>query len=217
MTLSAYEISEAYVERNIAKLKNILLKIQCTKSAQKDLVSLRLDKIRIEAVIKLIDPSFVISLHDITYLVKYLLNLKGWGQYEIMLLGYTAILITPSDLSKLADRLIAPTMTDFNLPVIKLDTYRALLNIIDVFTEKKLYTEANRYIQFLKKDNIHDYFIYEKLTLIYSEAMLKFISGEQESLDTLKECQKNFFCDCFNMANVIEHEITELEKKYGRN
>lgn len=213
--MAAYEISEAFTERNVAKLKDILSKIQCAKSAQKDFVSLRLDEIRIKAAIKLIDTSFEISLHDINYLVKYLLNLKGWGRYEILLLGYTGKLIAPSDLEKLADRLLDPTMTNFNLPSIKLDVYRAILNIVDAFSEKKLYALANRYVQILKNDNIHDYFTYEKLILIYNEATLKFISGDREALETLKKCQETFaFCDCFNMANVLDYEITELEKKY---
>ena len=217
ITTYASEISKAYIERNIAKLKVILGNLQTAKFSQKDLVSLRLDEIRVKAVIKLIDPSFEISLHDISYLTEYLLQLKAWGHYEIMLFGYTVCLISPPNIVKLADRLIDTTMTDFDLPVIKMDVYRAILNIIDFFTKKGLYTEANRYIQFLKRANIHDYYTYEKFNLVYDEARLQFIKGNQEALSTLKECQKFYsFCDCFDMANILELEIAELEKQYGR-
>lgn len=106
--------------------------------------------------------------------------------------------------------MINPTQKNLNLHYVKQAVIRSVLNLIDIFIKNQNFYNANRFINFLENTKIHEYFTYEKISIVYSKARLSYLEGNIEALDTIKKCQNFlFFCDCSETANMIEKDISE--------
>lgn len=202
------EISEAYTSGNIIKLKDMLRKMETSKKIKNK--KIELDKIRLKSIISALDTNYSISKKEINFVSLYLQNLKEWGQYEIKLFGQCVTLFDIPTLALLGEKMINPTQRNINLHYVKQSMITSVLNLIDLFTKSKNFDYANKFLNYLENTKIHDYLIYEKLTIVYSKARLAYLQGDSDALDTVKKCQDFLlFCDCSETANMIEKEISE--------
>lgn len=203
------EVSEAYTSGNILKLKDMLYKLETSK--KKENKKFKLDKIRLKSIISTLDSNYNnISKKEVEFVKLYLQHLKEWGQYEIKLFGQCVPIFDIPTLSLLGEKMINPTQKNINLHYTKQMIIKAVLNLIDIFTKSKNFDYANKFINYLENTKIHDYFTYEKITIVYSKARLAYLEGNNEALDTIKKCQDLLlFCDCSEIANMIEKEISE--------
>lgn len=209
------DVTNAVMERDLSKLKRILKRLEERLSSQNLSVlqkKLKIDIIRVKATMSLINPSYTIGQDEIEFVVDYLYKLKEWGQYEIWLLGQCAPFLDWYKLMDLTNSMICPSQTNSQLHYIKLAITQNLLNIINVFIDQNNLTLAKKYLTYLEESNIHEYFMYEKLTLIYTKAVYSYKSKKDEaSIDIMKRCQDIFeYCDCLKTSNWVTQEISSL-------
>ena len=210
------EMANAFVEKNMSKLRIIVEEL--TKKLEMDSTSTttkkyKLDYIRAKSILSFIDSSYFLTKNEISFLETYLYKLKEWGQYDIALLGQCAQFLDWIHLMELTDRMISPSQSASNIPYVKQAIIQTVLNIINVFVDAGLYAPARKFIKYLESTDIHDYYMFEKLTLVYNTARSNYKRGEENALDVMKFCQEVLeFCNCFKTSNWITTEISNIEK-----
>lgn len=211
------DLSTALVEQDIAKLRRIVTDLNehlNGNKASSTYKKLKLDYIRAKSTLSFLDSSYSISKEEISFVKNYLYNLKEWGQYDIDLLGQCSQVIDSIHLIDLAERMLSPFQANIALPYIKLSLIRTVLNIINTFVSSGIYEPARKFIKYLEESKIHDYYMFEKLTLIYNTAHFDFQKGNANALETMKQCQEILeFCNCSKTANWVASEIFDLEQK----
>lgn len=208
------QVTQAYLDGNIKKLKFILAKLESAIELSPNNKKFRLDKVGLEATITLLDSNFQTPLQDIVYLKNYLLNLKEWGKYEILLLGRCSKIFDVFTLSLLVHRMISPIQMNYNLHYTRHAMIQTTLTLISEFLEQNQLKLAAELIDYLDHIEIFEYYMYEKITLIYSKAMLDYKSGDKSALQNLKKCQAILeFTECFKTAELVELEIKQLTQE----
>lgn len=210
------ELTDAVVEQNPSKLKQLLHKLERQIGNSPDSPvnkKLRLDYLRTKSALFFIDSSYCLTKKEIDFLERYLYQLKEWGQYDIALLGQCAQFLDWLSLMNLTNSMISPAQENIKIPYIKQAIIQTVLNIINVFVNNQCHTYAKKLIVYLENNNIHDYYMFEKLTLIYNTANYQYHSGHPEAVETMKKCQEILeFCNCLKTANWIDTEIKNLDK-----
>lgn len=209
------ELSSAYLEGNIVKLELILKKItaEMVGYSEKNPApkKLRLDCIRVKAIIASLNPSTIISETEKNFLINFLQTTKEWGEYEIFLLSHTANIIDGIKLYLIGREMINPNQKLMKLHYIKHAMIQTVLNIINTLIDRGEFAFADTFISYLETTHIHEYYMYEKLTLIYDKAKSQYLQGNQSALYTLKKCKEILiFCDCLKTANIVEKELSSL-------
>ncbi|AYG01073.1 Rgg/GadR/MutR family transcriptional regulator [Lactococcus allomyrinae] len=209
--LYSMQISEAFLSHNIRKLKSISKDIDNSikKSPQK--TKYKLDKISVEAVIAILDKDYIVKKENIIYIRNYLLEIKEWGKFEILLLGRCIAIFDAVTLSILAHNMINPIQITSNLHYTKHSTVQTLLTLISTFIEQKQFGLALEFIEFLENINIAEYHMYDKLTLKYNKALLRYKQGDISALVELEKCQEILeYTDCFKTATIVDEELKLL-------
>lgn len=207
------EMANAIIENNPTKLKKIVkeLENQLNYQSNSDNIKLRLDYIRAKAVLSYIDKNYFINKDEIIFLEDYLFRLSEWGQYDVALLGQCANFFDLITLMQLTKSMLSPFQDNTNIPYIKQAIIQTVLNIIDIYEKNNAYNSAKKLIKYLENSDIHDYYMFEKITLIYSKAKCEYHEGRKNAIEIMKKCQSIFeFCDCSQTANWIDLEIKEL-------
>ena len=216
LLLFSMEMTNALVEQNSSKLRLIVGKLEDKIDVdvfKPNFKKNRLDYIRAKSTLSFLDTACTLTEDEILFLEKYLFKLKEWGQYDIALLGQCAQFLDWIHLIELTERMISPSQTSNNLPYIKQAIIQNVLNIINVFIEAGLYAPAKKFIKYLENTDIHDYFMFEKLTLIYNTARYSHKKGDSSALDMMKSCQQILeFCKCFKTSNWIATEISDIDQ-----
>jgi Rgg/GadR/MutR family transcriptional activator len=206
------KISSAYLERNTIKLKNIISNINTILEKHPDKKKYKLDKIKIEAIVFLLNPSYKIPKKDINFVKQYLTDLKEWGEYDILLFGSCVAIFDVATLSILATHMINPTHYNSDLHFLKHKIIQTLNNLISIFTEQNQFSLSQKFINYLENNGIHEYYMYDKTTLEYNKAMLSYKQGNKSSIEMMRKCQEIFeFSGCYNTAQMISQEIANLE------
>lgn len=209
--LFSTKVSEAVMTQNIALLEMLLKKIENDLSFNPDSKKLKLDNIRIKSVLYFVNPSCTITNNELDFLVNYLYNLKEWGIYDIRLFGQCAQFIDVFNLIDLTSRMTSPMQTNCELHHIKLAVIQCVLNIINVFVNEKMFESARRLIKYLEDSEIHEYFMFEKLTLIYNRANYSFQKGDKDAAEIMTKCLEILkFCNCPKTATQVSNELNEL-------
>lgn len=213
ITLFNLETSNDFIESNPSKLQLLLkeLKEELGSPPASSNIKLRLDYIRVKSRLSYTDPNYSLSREEITFLENYLFKLNEWGQYDITLLGQCAKFINFIHLMQLTKNMLSPLQSCISIPYVKQAIIRTLLNIIDIYEKHGIYLSAKKLINYLEELDIHDYNMFEKLSLVYSKAKYNYHEGDNKSLEIMKKCQSIFeFCDCSQTANLIDLEIKQI-------
>ncbi len=105
--------------------------------------------------------------------------------------------------------MLQPTELNYNIHLVQKAKLQTLLNALWVFIIYNQFNFAKNIITQLERENILEYDLYEKLTFIYSKAMLTYRQmRDVDALSQAKKCQEFFnFCECYLSANTLEKEI----------
>ncbi|HEY0221525.1 MAG TPA: hypothetical protein VGC17_01765 [Lactovum miscens] len=210
--LFSTKVSDAIMTQNIVQLELLAKQVEDSLLLKPSNKKLKLDNIRIKSVLYFVDPTYSITGDELNFLINYLCGLKEWGMYDIRLFGQCAQFIDILKLADLVTRMTAPMQANSELHHIKLAIIQCVLNVINVFVNAKMFEHARRLIKYLEDSKIHEYFMFEKLTLIYNRANYSYRKGDKKALEAMKECLEVLkFCDCVNTANIVEKEISGLE------
>lgn len=209
--LFSTKVSEAVMTQNLVQLKDLSKKVESALSLTPDNKKLKLDNIRIKSVLYFVNPSYTITKNELEFLEIYLYGLKEWGLFDIRLFGQCAQFIDIFKLADLTSRMTAPMQTNCNLHHIKLAVIQCVLNIINVFVDDKMFEPAKRLIKYLEESEIHEYFMFEKLTLIYNRANYSFRKGDEQAAEIMNKCFEILkFCNCSKTATQVSNELHEL-------
>lgn len=211
------DLSKAIIEKNTSKLHKIIQKLESQIDSLKDesiSKKLYLDYIRAKCSLSYLDTNSFINNEEISVLENYLFKIKEWGQYDIALLGQCAKFIDPIHLMRLTENMLSPIQESTEIPYVKQAIIQTVLNIVEVFINSRIYNPAKILIKYLEDCEIHDYYMFEKITLIYMKASLNYQIGDMQSIEIIKKCQNILeFCDCYKTANWISDEIENLRNK----
>ncbi|MGL5899985.1 MAG: helix-turn-helix domain-containing protein [Lactobacillaceae bacterium] len=211
--LYSMQISEAFLNHDIGKLKSLSQNLDSLILENPHQTKYKLDKISLEAVISLLDDSYTVKKEDIIYLKNYLLGIKEWGKFEILLLGRCTNLFSTATLSQLAHNMISPIQIASNLHYTRHSIVQTLLTLISSFLEKNQLKIAEQFITYLENIEISEYHMYDKLTLRYNKAVLHYKQGDKTSLSEIKKCQEVLeFTSCFKTSTLINEELKAFEK-----
>ena len=210
--LFSSKITDAYMERNSLKLKAVLSEIKAVLIQFPSNKKFKLDKVKCEAILFMLNPEIQIPQKDINFVKQYLYGLKEWGQYDILLLGYCASIFDIMTLADLSSHMINPTNLNSELHYTKHAIIQTLNNLISFFTEKNQFSISQKFINYLEDKGIHEYYMYDKITLQYNKAMLAYKQGDKSALDKMKQYQEIIeACGCYNTAQMIEKELKSLK------
>ncbi|OUK04995.1 hypothetical protein BZZ03_04280 [Lactococcus petauri] len=70
--------------------------------------------------------------------------------------------------------MINPKSSLIKLHYVKHSLIQTVINIIGALIDKENFVYVDTFISYLDKSDIHEYYMYEKLTLIYNKAMLSY-------------------------------------------
>lgn len=210
--LFSVKLSDAVMDKDVSKLNLYLNQIKAQLTLDPQNKRLKLDAIRIKSLLYFVDQSNTINKSEQTFLINYLFDLKEWGMYDIRLLGSCAQFIDVIKLAELTNHMIAPLQANIELYHIKHAVTQCLLNIINIFVEQKIFEPARRLIAYLENSDIHEYFMFDKLTLIYNKANYSYQKGDADALDVMKKCLKVLeFCGCSKTATQVSDELKKLD------
>lgn len=208
-------ISDAYLRPNITKLKNILKELEKAIAQTPNKKKFLLDKIAVESILSIIDPSYLIPINDIHFLKNYFLTIKEWGLFDVTLLGYCTTIFDISTLYTLIEHMVSPTQQSIRIHYVKKSMIGTILNAVSVFIENNQTNLANNLLDYLDEIKIHEYDIYEKITFVYNRAMCEYKDGKISEIDTLKHCLEIMeFLDCAGTANLMREEISIIQKSH---
>ena len=208
------EVSDAYRNSNVSKLTQILKRLENLSKEVPQKPKFQLDKINVEALLSVLTPSFKVPREDVVYVQNYLHNINEWGLYDIILFGRCVTILNVGTISELAYNMISPAQLSTKIHYVQTEMIRTLLNVISVFIEEKQFNLASRFINFLDDNKIHEYLMFEKMTLIYDKASLAYHKGNKEAINIMEKCLKILeFCECFGTANAVAKEISYLKKE----
>lgn len=214
--LFSTEVADAVMEQNVVHLKQLAEQIAKKLKDKPRNKKLKLDSIRVKSVLYFIDSSHSITQNELDFLVNYLYQLKEWGLYDIQLLSQCAQFIDPIKLMTLTKQMIDPLQENSELHYIKHAVIQCVLNMINVFVSRKAYRPAGKLIKYLEDSEIHEYYLFEKLTLIYNKANYSYQKEDnpdlkKSALKIMKHCQRVLkFCGCSKIATQISNEFKKL-------
>lgn len=108
--------------------------------------------------------------------------------------------------------MLNPSQTTITLESNQHSLIQTVLNLMTYFIENHQFNRANRLINYLKKMNVHEYYMFEKLIFNYHIATLDYKLGDTSALETMEKCQEVLeFCGCLDNANVLSKEISKLK------
>lgn len=211
LLLFSTKVSEAVMTQNVVQLELLSKQIELSLAHDPNNKKLKLDNIRVKSVLYFVSPSYKISRNELNFLIEYLYGLKEWGLYDIRLFGQCAHFIDILKLSDLTSRMINPMQVNSELHHIKLAVIQCVLNIINVFVNEKMFSVASRLIKYLEDSEIHEYFMFEKLTLIYNRSNYEYKKGNKQAAEIMKKCLEILkFCNCNKTATQVTNEMQAL-------
>ncbi|GAB2024568.1 Rgg/GadR/MutR family transcriptional regulator [Lactovum odontotermitis] len=212
-----FEITRAYLNKSTMKLELILDKIQKELSLHPNSKKYRLNKIHLEAVLHFLGLPRQLSLTDIDYLKKYLLNLKEWGRCDLLLFAHTMAVFDSVSLVKIAGNMISPLQINAKFNNNTRPFVLALLNLITNFIERDLLDLADRYTFYFKQLDVNEMYMYEKTMFRYHQEVLAYKRKKSQSiLKNMKDyCDIFEKCGCQMTAKALTKEIEAFEN--GKN
>ncbi|CAM3209758.1 hypothetical protein GHI93_11020 [Lactococcus hircilactis] len=213
LMLYSQKISQAFLTHNVVELQHLLTELEKQQKNKKN----KLEKIRIKSVLSFLDQSIPISKNEIDYLYDYLKTCNDWGYYEILLFSDCVPIFDILTLSLLVHTMLLPTQINFDLFHIKQVRIQAILNCIQIFIDNHQFSLAEELILYLKNMEIHDYWVFEKLILIFNSALLEYVKGDAEAKDIIEKVQSIFeFCGAYKLANEMRNRMHAYQIKYFR-
>ena len=203
----------AHLNSNTLHLQKIIQKyekslIQSSSSTQR----LNLDKFRLEATMKQIDPHYHLSSKSLTVIKHYLINIKIWGEYEFDLLSDIAGFLDLGILSKFSHKILKTARCRNIHPLTQKAQIKTGIIFLEIFIKNRQKYLAEELLDFIASLNIPEIDLFERVNFIYQKAHFEVVFGDTSAIETMKKCQYIFErCESYQIALKLEQEIKSLE------
>ena len=209
------DLSEAYLSRNLVKLKKFLEYYKYQIDGAKDALEFqtaKLNYIVIKAIISYCNNDISVTNQEITYIMDYLFSVDEWGRYELWIFTNSSGILSIESLDTFASEMIKRTQLYYSIPTNRRKIHQLLLNVINISISQNRNDIAIKYITHLEKLNILETDIYEKVLFKYNKAYYSYNNGNKSSLHEMKQCVEFLnFVDCEKISSFLENEISNLE------
>lgn len=203
----------AHLNSNTLHLQKIIQKyekslIQSSSSTQR----LNLDKFRLEATMKQIDPHYHLSSKSLTVIKHYLINIKIWGEYEFDLLSDITGFLDLGTLSKFSHKILKTARCRNIHPLTQKAQIKTGIIFLEIFIKNRQKYLAEELLDFIASLNIPEIDLFERVNFIYQKAHFEVVFGDTSAIETMKKCQYIFErCESYQIALKLEQEIKSLE------
>lgn len=205
------ELSEAYFERNIFKLKQILKKSLDLVDKFPDKKLYKLNLIIVKATIHYCDENEPVSNKDVKYLTDYLFSVEEWGRYELWLFTNGAGLMTVASLETLASEMLSRTQFHQGLPENRKRILQMLLNVISVCIEQNHLNVALKFLNYVESFKKPEADLYEHVLIKYYRGLYTFRTGNSAGLKDMQYCADIMInLECFGTAQQMKEQIASL-------
>lgn len=211
-------LTKAMETQNLPMLESLLKNIRQEIKNKPYQKKYQFDKVLVEILLTKLDSSRVISRKDIRFLTNFLLKVKHWGRYEILLLSWAVEIINTETLELLFMQMIEKSNYNNLSNVDKKACLDTSLNVLDSFLVRNELSAAKKVILQLDNLEITAHLLFEKMELKYDKARFNFLSGA-DTESSIKEMWYYYsvlkYAGAFELANVVREEILDLtdEKK----
>nr|WP_254596203.1 Rgg/GadR/MutR family transcriptional regulator [Lactococcus petauri] len=183
----------AHLNSNTLHLQKIIQKyekslIQSSSSTQR----LNLDKFRLEATMKQIDPHYHLSSKSLTVIKHYLINIKIWGEYEFDLLSDIAGFLDLGTLSKFSHKILKTARCRNIHPLTQKAQIKTGIIFLEIFIKNRQKYLAEELLDFIASLNIPEIDLFERVNFIYQKAHFEVVFGDTSAIETMKKCQYIF-------------------------
>lgn len=200
------QISEAYLEGNITKLEQMLVKL----SSQETMIA-QLNAIVVKTAIFVCDPSKKISQKDIEFLSDYLFSIEEWGNYELWLFGNALFILSPESLYLLGSEVINRTHFYKTSEENKRRVDITILNIVSALLEVDELAYSLKFLNYLNEITIPETEVYIKMYHKYVKLLYAYKIGDKESVIELNRLVSALeILECYDSAKKIKNEIARL-------
>lgn len=200
------QISEAYLEGNITKLEQMLVKL----SSQETMIA-QLNAIVVKTAIFVCDPSKKISQKDIEFLSDYLFSIEEWGNYELWLFGNALFILSPEYLYLLGSEVINRTHFYKTSEENKRRVDITILNIVSALLEVDELAYSLKFLNYLNEITIPETEVYIKMYHKYVKLLYAYKIGDKESVIELNRLVSALeILECYDSAKKIKNEIARL-------
>lgn len=207
------ELSDAYLEKNIFKIKQILQRCLSLEEKYPQQRTYKLNTIVVKAIIYYCDKTEVVPNKDVQYLMDYLFSVEEWGRYELWLFTNSAGLMTIASLETFASEMLSRTQFYQELPENRKRILQMLLNVISVCIEQNHLNVALKFLNYVESFKKPEADLYEHLLIRYYRGFYTFRAGNPEGLEDMQHCADIMtYLECFGTAQQMREQIANLQK-----
>lgn len=142
------EATKLYNMQDIEGLRNLL---ESDKEYEVSDVYNRLAALIIKTYIYTLDPSYVITDEEKSFLTSYLYEIEEWTEYELFVFGNTMPILSESDLIFLGKVFVDQDKLYLSIPSHKKNAEIVFLNLIILLISYRKIYQANYFIECLEK------------------------------------------------------------------
>lgn len=208
------ELSEAYLNQDVAKIKSIL---QDCLQAEEENPSQRIYKLKtivVRAILSYCSPSETVSEKDVQYLMDYLFSVEEWGRFELWIFTNAISLMTVASMEIFTKEMIKRTQFYRDLPENRKRILQMLLNVVGICLEQNHLTLAYRCLNYIDSFNIQETDLYERVLIKFYRGLYDVQMGKQDGLKEMKDCAHMMTAlDCFGTAQHMKNQIEKLSEK----
>ncbi len=204
-------VKESYVKKNIKMLKK-LMSDEINIYIKTGEIKHRINSYMIEAIILDLQKEEMNS-DKIQFITEYLWTTELWSEYELTVYGNMIGVFKIETVILLSNEVFNKSDIYKGMVRIRNDMYGIFLNTIQLCIEKSRFKNAEYFIEKMKKSNIPEQFIFERLLLQLFEGVLLYKQGKKEGLElsrksiqTLEEVgAENYFLIYSEYLNQIQN------------
>lgn len=208
------ELSEAYLEKNIIKLRKILQ--DCQELIEKNPINhfYKLNKIVVEAVIFYLDQEATVPQKDIKYLMDYLFSVEEWGRYELWLYTNSIGLMTLSSLETFTSEMVKRTQFYKGLPENRKRILQMLLNVVGTCLDKGHTQAAFKFLHQVEQFRNTETDIYETVLFKYYKGFYAYRIGNENGIADKEKCVETMtYLECYGIARQMEESIKKIKEE----
>ena len=181
------KISELYNKQDIEGLYRLL---GSEKESEAFDVYNRLNELMIKIAIHTLNPSYVITEKEKTFLTSYLYEIEEWTEFELYVFGNTMTILSESDLIFLGKAFVDRDKLYLSLTSHKKNAELVFLNLIlSLINYRKIY-QANYFIEALEKILTYQ----DMFAMTWLNFIKRIISHLEEESSDLSDLEHFIFC-----------------------
>lgn len=208
-------VIKAYQQSNLPLIRKIIREEE-EKFTKTGIVDFKMNSLMFEAI--LIDiTGEQLTQESIDFVVNSLWSIEVWGEYEVTIYGNMIKVINIESVILLSKEIFKKSKRYARLTSHRADIYGIMINTIIVCLEKKKIEESTFFLSQVKKSNIPEQFIYERLIFKYLEGLIELAKGNIKNGYDLTDEVIRIFTFTESNSNVMSYSkyLKEFIQKRG--